>query len=296
MSKVDSAPRTTGITADVFRPSIAWPTVLLALGSFILWAFSVYAGMLLEWPASATVPLSFLAVYVIFTPFHDAVHFAVSKDFRWLNEAVGWMSSIPFLIVPFPAFRFLHLRHHKYTNDPELDPDHIDEHLSFWYVPVAMYQWYRCLREHGHLMPHADIVHSWLILGCNLAALSVCYRAVGGWLVWQCFVLPVIVALGLLGFFFAFLPHRPPASKRAQGVAHGSTHTLDGLLHVTNGDSSFVLTCLLLGQNLHSVHHLYPTIPFYTYARAWREQKDQLLAAGVKVQSLIQSPRCLKSS
>jgi fatty acid desaturase len=40
---------------------------------------------------------------------------------RWLNEVVGRVSVLPFQGC-FPAYRYLHLEHHKHTNDPLKDP------------------------------------------------------------------------------------------------------------------------------------------------------------------------------
>lgn len=45
----------------------------------------------------------------------------VSVEHRWLNEVLGRVCSVPFQGC-FPAFRHLHLEHHKYTNDPLKDP------------------------------------------------------------------------------------------------------------------------------------------------------------------------------
>ena len=35
----------------------------------------------------------------------------------------------------------------------------------------------------------------------------------------------------------------------------------------------WLLTPLLLSQNYHLVHHLYPTVPFYRYLRVWRARE-----------------------
>jgi hypothetical protein len=46
---------------------------------------------------------------------------SVSTEYRWLNELVGHVSGMPSQ-VPLAAFRFVHLEHHKHTNDKEKDP------------------------------------------------------------------------------------------------------------------------------------------------------------------------------
>jgi len=256
-----------------------------------LWLFSAYAAAVLGWHWSSTLPLSSVAVYVIFTPFHDAVHRSVSKDHRWLNEMVGFIASVPFVVVPFAAFRFLHLRHHKYTNDPELDPDHAGQTSNFLYLPVAaITSWTECFYKHGHLMSPADILHSVLQLGCSLTILIATFYVGNGRLACQCVVLPALIGTMVLAYCFGVLPHGAPVSFTTEDK-YASTHTLDGIFSVSDGDSSFLLTCLLLGQNFHSVHHLYPTIPFYQYAAVWRKNKARLLDAGVKLQSMVHKPR-----
>ena len=60
----------------------------------------------------------------------------MSAKHRWLNELVGYVSSIPFE-APYLAFRHLHLQHHKYTNHPEKDPDAWSSgHGPLWVKPL----------------------------------------------------------------------------------------------------------------------------------------------------------------
>jgi len=37
------------------------------------------------------------------------------------------------------------------------------------------------------------------------------------------------------------------------------------------------LTTILLGQNYHLIHHLYPTIPFFRYGACFRKVRDELV-------------------
>mmetsp|Transcript_48384 Transcript_48384/g.128374 ORF Transcript_48384/g.128374 Transcript_48384/m.128374 type:complete len:177 (+) Transcript_48384:47-577(+) len=116
---------------ELHRPDIAWPTVLLAVFSIMLWTSVAAIGVVREWAPYFTVPVSTAAVYMNFTPLHDAAHASVSRKYRCLNQAVGWMCSVPFLIVPFPLWTWAHLQHHKHTNDPENDPDYNEWRIHF---------------------------------------------------------------------------------------------------------------------------------------------------------------------
>lgn len=57
----------------------------------------------------------------LFTLEHETTHQTPFKT-RWLNEAVGH-SIGAVLLLPFTWFRYFHLAHHRYTNDPERDPE-----------------------------------------------------------------------------------------------------------------------------------------------------------------------------
>ena len=48
-----------------------------------------------------------------------------------------------------------------------------------------------------------------------------------------------------------------------------------------------VLTPLLLCQNYHLIHHLYPAVPFYRYGRIYQAIRLELEARGVHVQSFF---------
>ena len=61
------------------------------------------------------------ALVFLFAPLHETVHYTAFRS-RWINRAVsavcGWI-----LVLPPRYFRAFHLEHHRYTQDPERDPE-----------------------------------------------------------------------------------------------------------------------------------------------------------------------------
>ncbi|MEM7091204.1 MAG: fatty acid desaturase [Pseudomonadota bacterium] len=71
------------------------------------------------WPL-LMVPQGILLVF-LFTLSHECTH---KTPFRtpWINETVGHVCAV-LIALPFVWFRYFHLAHHKYTNDPDRDPE-----------------------------------------------------------------------------------------------------------------------------------------------------------------------------
>jgi beta-carotene hydroxylase len=55
-----------------------------------------------------------------------------------------------------------------------------------------------------------------------------------------------------------------------------STVLLSGPLHE-------LITWLWMFQNYHSIHHLFPRVPFYKYAKLYQEIEDIMIAKGAPV-------------
>ena len=70
---------------------------------------------------------------------------------------------------------------------------------------------------------------------------------------------------------FDYLPHRP----------HQNADKFIATA-VTTGAPSPFLTAILLSQNMHNVHHLMPTVPFYRYGVVWKACRDQLRRRGTR--------------
>jgi beta-carotene hydroxylase len=79
------------------------------------------------------------------------------------------------------------------------------------------------------------------------------------------FVPLAIVGL-LLGLFFDYLPHRPFKERDRW--------------HNARIYPSFILNWLIMGQNYHLIHHLWPAIPWYYYEKAYFQMQPLLDAKG----------------
>lgn len=256
---------------------LAWPTLLLAggvlLGEAAVWA-ACLSGVVPLWAGAI---LATVLGYVAFTPMHDASHGAIagSKKREWLDKVVGYSMGF-LLLAPYPVFRSIHLKHHGATNDPERDPD-------YWVAgsnPVSTAA--RCMTIVGHyyvvffqrVLKNDPAMKKALVPGvlglAATAAVMVALVASGLALpLLALWVVPAILASGLLAFLFDYVPHHP---HDTQG-RHVDTRVI-----LIPG-----LSIPMLAQNYHLVHHLYPRVPFYRYAALYREIEDELVERGAPV-------------
>lgn len=244
-------------SAVLAAPRIAWPTLALVVVALALWATGValvHTGTL-----AAGAVLAALGAYVGFTPMHDAAHRSISRA-RWVNELAGRLAILP-LFGPFPAVRYVHLEHHKHTNEPDADPDHWSGRgprvlLPLRWLTQDLHYYGVYARANRPRRERAEVfatLGALLVLVAVLAALGHGRTVLLGWLV------PARVAIGVLAFAFDYLPHRPH-DVPARVDRFAATRAFEGRIKCV----------ATLGQSLHRVHHLYPGVPFYRYAAVWR--------------------------
>jgi fatty acid desaturase len=264
-------------SAALARVRIAWPTLVLAAVAGSLHVGMCIAALGGHLPVAVALALNSWAAFAAFTVMHDASHRAVAEA-RWLNELVGRVAGL-LLLAPFPALRYLHLEHHKHTNDPERDPDFWSASGPRWLLPLrwlsqdlhyyALY--FRVLRKRRR-HEAAEVVVTLVGLYATVAALVASGHGLEALLLW---LLPARLAVGMLAFAFDYLPHRPHQVRSRDDRFAATSILVDGWL-----------TPLFLCQNYHLVHHLYPAVPFYRYTAVWREQRHELLAQGARVERI----------
>jgi beta-carotene hydroxylase len=272
-------PHTTRVQANgpvgawrAYAGFVALPTLLLMCGVVAVWLVAIvtHATGLLPTPAAAC--LSFVACYVALTPAHEAAHGNVSGGRHpWLDAAVGWMAMF-ILLGPFPPFRELHLRHHAYTNHPVKDPDIWvavgGASLLFRFLTILpRYYWSYSFPPEGVGSRRAETRH--LAIGFFLAYMAMlaamAWAGVAWTAVWVMMV-PAWLALSVLAVVFDWLPHHPHLHRER----YRNTRVIP----------SPFLNRMLLGQNFHLVHHLWPAIPWYHYGTVFRHTEAEVRAHG----------------
>jgi beta-carotene hydroxylase len=91
------------------------------------------------------------------------------------------------------------------------------------------------------------------------------------------FVLAWLIGAAAVLYLFAYAVHQPP---RQEGrYVNTSTILLAGPLHS-------LVTSLWMFQNYHSIHHLFPRVPFYRYGQLYEKIAGVMAAKGAPVYRL----------
>ncbi len=273
--------------ARQFHGGRMWPYAVAAFSCFAVWlSFFPLAIM-----GVLNLPLAFVLSCIFcvggYVTSHEAMHSNIGRPgtkYRWLNEAVGAVSTIP-IVFPFSMARLMHLEHHYHTNHPEKDPDYTDEAPNMWLawyktwynrqpgVDGSIHHYKRILAEMGTPEARRALVETMilqLIFMGTLFTMAWTGYAIEAALIWW---LPRHIGLSYIRFFLSWAPHHPREGKMGR---YENTYVF----------KSRVGHVLSMGMQYHLVHHLYPGIPNHRTKEAYYALKPILKARGVDVSPL----------
>lgn len=273
--------------ARQFHGGRMWPYAVAAFGCFAVW-LSFFPLAIMGW---LNLPLAFVLSCVFcvggYVTSHEAMHSNIGRPgtkYRWLNEAVGAVSTIP-IVFPFSMARLMHLEHHYHCNDPEKDPDYTDEAPNMWAawyktwynrqpgVDGSIHHYKRILAEMGTPEARRALVETMIL---QLVFMAVLFTmawsgyAIEAALIWW---LPRHIGLSYIRFFLSWAPHHPREGRTGR---YENTYIF----------KSRVGHILSMGMQYHLIHHLYPGIPNHRTKEAYYALKPILKARGVDVSAL----------
>lgn len=239
--------------------------------SLIFIAYSgVFGGLLMfvygELSLRIVYPIMIFGFYTAFTPFHDSTHRAVSSN-NILNDILGTI--LGFLLFPLSnsvGYRFLHLAHHRYVGDKDLDPDEPLVAIPTKYFPLG----YLSLFFPDFIWAHWLLFKAWdrTPVKTRINVLSMIIGNVLFHLAW--FISP----FGYEYLIMFFIPNRLAIAYTSLTFAHTqhpeglewSNYPFQTTFKLT-GSKYFLWS--LYGQKHHAMHHFLPHIPWYKYFKVW---------------------------
>lgn len=263
------------------RPAVELPTLLLLIATYAAWlaVTSRYA----HWPLAIVAPLTAVLITLHSSLQHEIVH---GHPTRWksLNRL---LAIVPLgLWIPYQRYRDLHHKHHidARLTDPIDDPESFYWTAADWarlsplmrgllrmeqtfagrllvgsWLRIYMY-WRWDLRNAWRGEPGIRAVWAEHLLWCIPVILWV--KVLCGIPLWLYFLGMVIPANGIL-LIRSFAEHRARPGVRER---------------VAVVEQSWILGPLFLFNNLHSLHHESPGIPWYECPARYRQERERLIA------------------
>ncbi|HVN99437.1 MAG TPA: fatty acid desaturase [Steroidobacteraceae bacterium] len=262
-------------------PAVEWQTLLLVLVTYAGWLAVTRAYAL--WPLWLVAPLAVVLVTLHSSLQHEILH---GHPTRWAG-ANNLLAIVPLsLWLPYKRYQQLHLKHHHddRLTDPIDDPEsfywtaerwaalggvshvalRIQQTLagrvllgSFWRIGMFLHHELRALRDDApgvrriwleHLLWCIPVI-AWITLVCHMPL----------WI----YVLAIVVPARGMVLIRAFAEHRArPAVRHRIAIV----------------EKSWLLGPLFLYNNLHSLHHEKPAVPWYQYNERYRRERERLIA------------------
>ncbi|WP_024796417.1 fatty acid desaturase [Tomitella biformata] len=263
-------------------PTISWPIVGIFTGAIAIFAFSTWAAVTDRLPVPVTILISAFAIFMLFTVLHDASHYSVSTH-RWVNVAFGRVSML-FVssLISFKSFAFIHIEHHRNTNDDANDPDHFISGAAWWQAPVRFplmdVPYLTCLVRNVKRRPRAEVLETSFLMVASVAVIVTSAFTGHLWTLAVLYLIPGRVAMFVLAWWFDWLPHHDLEDTQQENRYRATRNRVG---------AEWIFTPLLLSQNYHLVHHLHPSIPFHRYVATWRRNEDAYLARDAAIGTVL---------
>ncbi|MBA4285030.1 MAG: hypothetical protein C0434_05815 [Xanthomonadaceae bacterium] len=237
--------------------------ILLTSASLATFGLSCYGYLVDAIPGWLAVAFNIVAVFLAFTPMHDGSHRSVSSD-SFVNDLLGTLAGQ--ILLPgmnMPAFRAIHMDHHRYVGQEGRDPDaglvdvpkwagisylmFTDIHWLFWFFKNGRAHWSPKIKMYVYVMMATVIgLHALFLASPYWAEFLLLY------------VVPQRLGLGLVAYTFAHIQH-----------PHGMSWEKQPFQSTVHIFETSPLRGLMFGQENHHIHHLLPHLPWYRYRRVW---------------------------
>ncbi|GAB4377099.1 MAG: fatty acid desaturase [Elainellaceae cyanobacterium] len=236
------------------------PTLLVFLTAVGLVVISTLGYWVWDFPHWYCFVSNTIALHLAGTVIHDASHNVAHRD-RVMNSVLGHGSAL-MLGFSFPVFTRVHMQHHANVNDPDNDPDHfVSTGGPLWLIAPRFF-YHEVFFFKRRLWRKYELLE-WFFdraVFVTIVCLAVHYDFVS--YLFNYWFSPALVVGLALGLFFDYLPHRPFQERDRWKNARVYPNS--------------VLNLLIMGQNYHLIHHLWPSIPWYNYQEAYRATRPLL--------------------
>ncbi len=240
------------------------PTFLMFLAAVAMVTVSTTGYFCWGWWDWCCFGINVLALHLVGTVIHDASHNVAHRD-PLVNAILGHGSAL-MLGFAFPVFTRVHMQHHAHVNDPENDPDHFVSTGGPLWLIAARFFYHEIFFFRRRLWRNYELLEwflSRLVVG---AVVFVAWQHQYLGFIFNFWFSPALVVGLALGLFFDYLPHRPFQDRDRWKNARVYP--------------SPILNVLILGQNYHLIHHLWPSVPWYYYRRAYIQTQPLLESKG----------------
>ena len=219
-----------------------------------------------------------LLIAFLFTLQHEATHKTPFEN-EEINEWVGWACGI-LIFQPFLWFRYFHLAHHRYTQDPENDPELLglpkpDDWRSFaWHVSCIGYWKDKAVLLWSNAFgtidsPYLpDRVHD--RLRAEARRMLALYTVL---LMFTLFATPVLIWIWLVPLAVGF-----PFLRVYLLAEHGRLRYVADMFDNTRTTfTNAIVQFLAWNMPYHVEHHVFPQVPFYLLPEFHRLTHEKIL-------------------
>ena len=221
------------------------------------------------------LPLQGIAIIFLFTLEHEATHktpFASERINEWAGRIAGFL-----ILLPFTWFRYFHLAHHRFTNEPGRDPElgaakpanwrgwawHVSG-VPYWVSQVKLMV--RLIRgaERAPYLPDSALRR----MQTEARIMAALYALAGLSLIWTPVLLWVWLLPAVLG---------QPFLRLYLLAEHGDCpQVADMFLNTRTTFTTRIVRFLAWNMPYHSEHHVYPAVPFHRLPDLHMLMKDNL--------------------
>ena len=257
------------------------PTVLLIVATYAGWLWVTHAYR--HWPLMVVVPVTTILIVLHGSVQHEVLH---GHPTRW-TVVNRLLAIVPLTLwLPFIRYRQNHLAHH--TDARLTDP--LDDPESFYWRPEDLAKsnpiTRALLRIQQTLAGRVIVGSVWHVVTFLLGDLRDLARDKNGirliWMEHLLWCVPVVLwlkwvcSMPLWLYFFAMAI---PANGMVLIRSFAEHRALPEVRQrIATVERSWILGPLFLFNNLHSLHHESPWLPWYQYNARYRAERGRLLA------------------